>query len=153
MTDTNKKIALCYVRKTKTDGSYTYSSPEVQRAHLQAVCDENDWIPEWYEEVQSHLDAINEINRPTWTRLMARLGDSNIVAIVIDDLSLVHSKGYNFYSTLKALSQFSSKLVFADPPRQLDFSVPIEQLMNDLHDMLMEWYAYTKQKTALASKS
>src|SRR5688572_12671511 len=89
-----RNIALCYVRLSFTREADEKNSPERQRANIQAVCDRNNWIPEWYEDVGGHKSGRQEKNRPQWLALKARIGDPDVIAVVANDLSRLHRKGW-----------------------------------------------------------
>jgi hypothetical protein len=54
-----RSVALCYVRQSYTRAGEPddQNSPERQRANIQAVCDKNGWLPEWYEDVGGHTQV------------------------------------------------------------------------------------------------
>src|SRR5690349_24557711 len=115
-------IALCYIRKSWTRDEKDSISPERQRAHIQAICDKNDWQPEWYEDVEGHRSGMEEKNRPGWLALKARLGDPDVVALIANDLSRLHRKGWRVGDLLDTVEKYGVRLILADPLRQIDFS-------------------------------
>ncbi len=104
---TERKIALCYIRQsfTRTGEPDDLNSPERQRANILIVCDKNGWTPEWYEDVGGHKSGRNEKNRPQWLALKSRLSDADVVALVANDLSRLHRKGWRVGDLV---GQFSS---------------------------------------------
>lgn len=136
-----RNVALCYVRKSWTRDEKDAISPERQRKHIQAVCDANDWIPEWYEDVDGHRSGMHEKNRPEWLRLKSRLRDSDIVALVANDLSRLHRKGWRIGDLLDFVEQHGIKLVIADPARSMDFSTIQGRMFAQLSAIFDEWYA------------
>ncbi len=56
-----RKLALCYVRLSWTRNKSDLTSPERQRAIIEAVCQKNGWIPEWYEDAKGHKTAPRRI--------------------------------------------------------------------------------------------
>ncbi len=65
-TSEDRNIALCYVRQSFTRDDDDKNSPERQRANIERVCEENDWVPEWYEDAEGHKSARKVKNRPGW---------------------------------------------------------------------------------------
>lgn len=133
--------ALCYIRKSWTRDEKDAISPERQRKNIQAVCDANQWIPEWYQDTDGHRSGMHEINRPEWMRLKARLNDSDVVALVANDLSRMHRKGWRIGDLLDFVNQHGIKLVIADPERQMDFSTVQGRMFAQLSAIFDEWYA------------
>lgn len=138
---TNRNIALCYVRKSWTREDKDNISPERQRDHIQAVCDAHNWETEWYEDTDGHRSGMHEKNRPQWLALKARLGDADVVALVANDLSRLHRKGWRVGDLLDFVEKNGINLVLADPARQIDFSSPYGRIIAQLSAIFDEWYA------------
>lgn len=136
-----RSIALCYVRKSWTREEKDSISPERQRAHIQAVCDTNGWSPEWYEDVDGHRSGMHEKNRPGWLALKARLGDGDVAALVANDLSRLHRKGWRVGDLLDTVEKYGVRLILADPMRQIDFGSPYGCMVAQLSAFFDEWYA------------
>lgn len=133
--------ALCYIRKSWTRDEKDAVSPDRQRAHIQRVCDDHGWIPEWYEDTDGHRSGMHEKNRPGWLALKARLDDSDVVALVANDLARLHRKGWRVGDLLDYVDQRGITLVLADPRRHIDFSSPHGRIMAQLSAIFDEWYA------------
>ncbi|MBN8592758.1 MAG: recombinase family protein [Anaerolineae bacterium] len=162
-----RKTALCYIRKSwtfhvkeedeieaegdkadkkrkgkyETDNATEQISPERQRAHIQAICDANGWIAEWYEDTEKHKSGMHEKNRPGWLALKSRMRDPDVVAIVANDLARLHRKGWRIGDLLDFVDEHGIKLVIADPRRQIDFSTPYGRMFAQLSAIFDEWYA------------
>lgn len=148
-----RNVALCYVRKSWTnkdkddaegnneEHNLDLISPERQRSHIKAVCEANGWEMEWYEDVEGHRSGMFEKNRPGWLALKARLSDSDVIALVANDLARLHRKGWRIGDLLDFVDQHDIKLVLADPRRQIDFSTPYGRMFAQLSAIFDEWYA------------
>ncbi|TVR25366.1 MAG: recombinase family protein, partial [Anaerolineaceae bacterium] len=136
-----RNIALCYVRLSWTRDDSDANSPERQRANIQRVCDEHGWIPEWHEDADGHKTATKEKNRPGWLALKKRLGDPDVVALVANDLSRLHRKGWRIGDLLDFVDEHDVKLVLAAPGKQMDFSTPQGRIFAQLSAIFDEWYA------------
>lgn len=136
-----RNIALCYIRKSWTRDDSDQVSPERQRSHIQAVCDAHGWKPEWYEDTDGHRSGMHEKNRPGWLALKTRLGDSDVVALVANDLARLHRKGWRIGDLLDYVEQRGIRLVLADPRRHIDFSSPYGRMFAQLSAIFDEWYA------------
>ncbi len=136
-----RTIALCYIRKSWTRDETDQISPERQRSHIQAVCDANGWTPEWYEDTEGHRSGMFEKNRPGWLALKARLNDSDVIALVANDLARLHRKGWRIGDLLDFVEQHNIRLVLADPRRNIDFSSPYGRMFAQLSAIFDEWYA------------
>src|SRR5664279_5258907 len=138
---TNRTVALCYIRKSWTRDEKDAISPERQRNNIQAICDAHNWIPEWYQDTEGHRSGMHEKNRPEWLRLKSRLNDSDVVALVANDLARLHRKSWRIGDLLDFVDQHGIKLVIADPERQMDFSTPQGRMFAQLSAIFDEWYA------------
>jgi hypothetical protein len=116
-------------------------SPEIQRQNIQRVCDAHGWTPEWHEDVEGHKSAMHENNRPGWLALKTRLGDPDVVALVANDLSRLHRKGWRITDLLDFVDQHHIRLVLADPAKQIDLDTPQGRIFAHLSAVFDEWYA------------
>lgn len=136
-----RTVALCYIRKSWTRDEKDSISPERQRTHIQAICDLRGWQAEWYEDTEGHRSGMHEKNRPGWLALKSRLDDRDVVALVANDLSRLHRKGWRVGDLIEFVEQRSITLVLADPRRHIDFSTPHGKMMAQLSAIFDEWYA------------
>lgn len=136
-----RKTALCYVRQSFTRNADDMDSPERQRANIEAVCEKNGWIPEWHEDADKHKSGTKEKNRPGWLALKARLSDSDVVAVVANDLARLHRKGWRVGDLIEYLDQRNVNLVLAAPGREIDLSTAMGRLFVQFTAILDEWYA------------
>jgi|GEM_PF-219464 len=158
-------IALCYIRQSITlseseatedppveheVGSFSAAkkqrgpdmdSPERQKANIQALCDRKGWIPEWYTDAEGHKSGRQEKNRPGWLKLKTRLDDADVVALVANDLSRLHRKGWRVGQLIEWIEEHSVVLALAAPGRQLDLSDPRDRLNASFIAMMDEYYA------------
>lgn len=143
----SRTTALCYVRLSMTRDESDLNSPERQRANIKAECDRRGWQPEWYEDADGHKSGTKEENRPGWMALKARLNDPDVVAIVSNDLSRLHRKGWRVGSLLDMLEEHEIGLVLAAPGRNMDFTGPTGKINTMLIALMDEYYAMdTSQK-------
>src|SRR5205809_863176 len=110
-----RNVALCYVRLSYTRDGDDTNSPERQRANIQALCERNGWIPEWYEDTKGHKSGRYEKNRPQWLALKARLSDPDVVGLVANDLARLHRKGWRVGDLIDHLSKYDVNLALAAP--------------------------------------
>ncbi len=68
-----RTVALCYVRLSYTRDNDDKNSPTRQRANIEAICQKNGWITEWYEDAEGHKSGRDIKNRPGWLALKDRL--------------------------------------------------------------------------------
>lgn len=136
-----RTVALCYVRQSYTRDDDDKNSPERQRANIQAFVERKGWVPEWYEDVGGHKSARNEQGRPEWLRLKARLGDPDVVAVVANDLSRLHRKGWRVGDLVDYLEKRGLALVLAAPGREVDTSTPMGRLFIQFTAIIDEYYS------------
>lgn len=136
-----KQVALCYIRQSQTRDENDMNSPERQRANIQHMCDINGWIPEWYQDTDGHKSGRDVKNRPQWLALTQRFHDSDVVALVANDLSRLHRKGWRVGDLLDHLEKLGIALVIATPGREVDTSSPQGKMFAQFTAMLDEYYA------------
>ncbi len=136
-----RNVALCYVRQSFTrDGSDT-NSPERQRANIQAICEKNGWLPEWYTDADGHKSGRSEKNRPGWLSLKSRLSDPDVVALVANDTSRLHRKSWRIGDLLEFLQERGIRLVLASNSQEIDLSGITGLIFTQLAAIFDEWYA------------
>jgi len=133
--------ALCYIRQSKTRDANDMDSPERQRSNIQIICEQQGWTPEWYMDADGHKTGTKEKNRPGWLAVKARLGDPDVVALVANDLSRLHRKGWRIGDLLDFVDEYGVKLVLAAPGKQMDFSTPQGRIVAQVGALFDEWYA------------
>ena len=138
---TERNVALCYVRQSYTRDDDDRNSPERQRANVQAFVERKGWIAEWYEDVGGHKSARKEANRPEWLALKARLADPDVVALVANDLSRLHRKGWRVGDLVDYLEKRGLALVLAAPGREVDTSTAMGRLFIQFTAIIDEYYA------------
>ena len=149
-----RTTALCYVRQSYTRDGNDMTSPERQRANIEAVCERNGWKPEWYQDAEGHKSGRYEKNRPGWLALKARLGDPDVVALVANDLARFHRKGWRVGDLLDFIEDHQVRLVLASPSSPVtDLSSVQGRMMMQIAAMFDEWYAADlsqRQKDSIA---
>ncbi len=136
-----RTVALCYVRLSLSRDESDLNSPERQRSSIKLECDRRGWTPEWYEDVDGHRSGTQEVNRPGWLALKGRLGDPDVIAVVANDLSRLHRKGWRVGSLLDFLEQHNVGLVLAAPGRNLDLSGAGGKITTMIMALMDEYYA------------
>ncbi|MCZ7554590.1 MAG: recombinase family protein [Anaerolineales bacterium] len=140
-TPSERKVALCYVRQSYTRDDDDRNSPERQRSNIQGFIERKGWIAEWYEDVGGHKSARKEANRPEWLSLKARLADPDVVALVANDLSRLHRKGWRVGDLVDYLEKRGLALVLAAPGREVDTSTAMGRLFIQFTAIIDEYYA------------
>ena len=136
-----RTVALCYVRQSMTRDANDTNSPEWQRANITAICQKNNWTPEWYQDADGHKSGRTEKNRPGWLALKARLSDPDIVALVANDTSRLHRKSWRIGDLLDFLQEHHIRLVLASSNQEIDLSVISGLIFAQLAAIFDEWYA------------
>ena len=137
----SRTTALCYIRQSYTRNPNDMDSPERQEENIRRVCERNGWIPEWYRDTDGHKSGRYETNRPGWLALKARLGDPDVVAVVANDLSRLHRKGWRVGDLVDYVEEHGVNLVLAAPGREVDMSSPAGRMLVQFIAMLDQWYA------------
>jgi DNA invertase Pin-like site-specific DNA recombinase len=149
-----RHVALCYVRQSYTRDGNDMTSPERQRANIEAVCAKNGWLAEWYQDAEGHKSGRTETNRPGWLALKKRLGDPDVVALVANDLARLHRKGWRVGDLLDFIEEHEVTLVLASPSSPIaDLSSLQGRMMMQIAAMFDEWYAADlsqRQKDSIA---
>ena len=92
-------------------------------------------------DADGHKTGTKEKNRPGWLAVKARLGDPDVVALVANDLSRLHRKGWRIGDLLDFVDEYGVKLVLAAPGKQMDFSTPQGRIVAQVGALFDEWYA------------
>lgn len=137
----DRRIALCYIRQSQTRDESDMDSPDRQRENIALVCEQHGWIPEWYEDTDGHKSGTKVKNRPGWLALKARLADPDVAALVANDLSRLHRKGWRVDDLLDFVDEHDVSLVLVAPGKQMDFSTPQGRIIAQLSAIFDEWYA------------
>ncbi len=157
-TSIDRKVALCYVRLSVTKDSSDLTSPQRQRANIEAACKKYGWQPEWYEDAKGHKSATKEENRPAWIALKTRLSDPDVVAIVVNEQSRAMRNAWRAIKLFEELPDFGVKLHLAAIDRTIDISTTdgrmtayFQAFMDDLYALdasrrVKDSVAYRKSK-------
>jgi DNA invertase Pin-like site-specific DNA recombinase len=135
------RVALCYIRQSWTRDEKDITSPERQRANIERVCEQNGWIPEWYEDVGGHRSGTSENNRPQWLSLKSRIGDKDVVAVVANDLSRLHRNLLNISQLIESLERNNLRLVLAATNNELDVTTLTGQMFAQMRGLMDAFYA------------
>ena len=136
-----RTVALCYVRRSWVRDEKDLVSPQMQREHIERVCQQHGWTAEWYEDIDGHRSGMTEKNRPGWLALKTRLESPDVAALVAYDLSRLHRKGWRINQLLDFVDQYGIRLVIADPARQIDFSSTYGRFFAQMSAIFDEYYA------------
>ncbi len=136
------KIALCYIRLSLTRDDNDKNSVDRQKSNIEAICQQKGWIPEWYEDADGHKSGRSEKGRHAWLSLKKRFGDPDVVALVANDLSRLHRKGWRVGDLIETLDRHDIALTLAAPGKQdIDTSTQQGRLLVQFGAMLDEYYA------------
>jgi DNA invertase Pin-like site-specific DNA recombinase len=135
------QIALCYIRQSWTRDETDTTSPDRQRANIERVCQNNDWTPEWYDDVGGHRSGTSENNRPEWLALKHRIGDSDDAAVVANDLSRLHRNLSNISQLIEILERHDLKLVLAASNNDIDITTLTGQMFAQMRGLMDAFYA------------
>lgn len=138
---TTRNIALCYVRQSFTRDDKDTNSPDRQRANCLAYCESRGWLPEWHEDAEGHKSGTQEINRPGWLALKTRIADPDIVALVANDLSRFHRKGFRMGQLMELCRDYKLELVKAADRKSLDINDVMVALWVMMEAIFHEFYA------------
>ena len=78
-----RKIALCYSRKSDIQGAIDFVSIVWQDEIVEQECAARGWIPEWYRDTQRHNSGRRESNRAAWSSLRKRISAPDVVAVIV----------------------------------------------------------------------
>lgn len=109
----NRNTALCYVRQSTTGGGGE-ESLDHQRLNVEQVCGQHGWEPEWYEDVDDPTLGTTAADRLSWAALQVRLGDADVAALVVDDLTRLHRNPDELDALIQTLEEYGIQLVTAE---------------------------------------
>ncbi len=134
-------IALCYARKSVTLGENDTQSIERQIENMKAAAAKLGLIAEFYIDADGHKSGREENNRAAWLKLKCRIGQPGVVALILNDLSRAHRKGWRVGQLIELLEQADMKLILAGPDRAVDFTSSAGRFFVGVIAMVDEWYA------------
>lgn len=136
-----ERIALCYIRLSYTREGDETQSPERQRANILRKCQEEQLTPIWFEDVEGHKSGRDVKNRPGWQKLVNQLDHPNVVAVIANDLSRLHRKGWRIGKLLDTLEKRGIALITAAPGKEIDTSTSMGKFIINLTATFDEQYA------------
>ncbi len=136
-----RNVALCYIRLSLTKTQDDENSPERQKANCLAYCEFRGWTPELYEDRDGHKSGTKEINRPGWLALKARVTDPDVVAVVANDLSRFHRKGFRMGQLIEMCKEGSLELVKAADKKSIDVNDVTATMWVMMESLFNEYYA------------
>lgn len=142
------KVALCYIRLSVTKDASDLTSPERQRANLQAACDKHGWTPEWYEDAKGHKSATKEENRPAWLALKDRLKDADVVALVVNEQSRAMRNAWRAIKLFEELPNYGIVLHLAALDRTIDITTTDGRMTAYFQAFLDDLYALDASRRA-----
>lgn len=137
----SRNVALCYVRLSTTQTPDDDNSPERQRANCQAYCDFRGWTAEFYEDTDGHKSGRKEESRPEWMALKNRIADPDVVALVANELSRFHRKGFRMGHLLELCKEHELELVKAGEKKSLDINDVTVSMWIMMEALFNEYYA------------
>jgi DNA invertase Pin-like site-specific DNA recombinase len=138
---THRNTALCYVRLSVSQTTDDENSPERQIANCAAYCEFMGWVPEFYKDAEGHKSGTKEDTRPEWLKLKARLGDPDVVALVGNDLSRFHRKGFRMGQLIELCKDYGVQLVKAAEKKSLDINDVTVTMWIMMEALFNEYYA------------
>ncbi len=160
----SEPIALCYVRLSWTREGDDSQSPDRQRANILRKCQAEGWTPMWFEDVDGHKSGREVKNRPGWQALTAHLYHPQVVAVVANDLSRLHRKGWRIGKLIDTLESLGIALVTAAPGKEIDTATSMgkfiinltatfdEQYADDIADKVVDGIRHRKSKGKSAGR-
>lgn len=136
-----RNVALCYIRLSLTKTQDDENSPERQKANCLAYCEFRGWTPEFYEDRDGHKSGTKEINRPGWLALKARVTDKDVIAVVANDLSRFHRKGFRMGQLLELCKEGNLELVKAADKKSIDVNDITATMWVMMESLFNEYYA------------
>src|SRR5258708_10071277 len=133
--------ALCYIRLSLTKTQDDENSPDRQKANCLDYCEFRGWTPEFYEDRDGHKSGTREENRPGWLALKTRVGDPDVVAVVANDLSRFHRKGFRMGQLLEICKVGNLELVKAADKKSIDVNDLTATMCVMMESLFNEYYA------------
>ncbi len=138
---TKPNVALCYIRLSMTKTQDDENSPERQKANCLEYCQFRGWEVEFYEDREGHKSGTKETNRPGWLALKNRVADPDIVAVVANDLSRFHRKGFRMGQLVELCKEGHLELVKAGDKKSIDVNDLTATMWVMMESLFNEYYA------------
>lgn len=140
---TERKIALCYVRKSFTKNKKDVLSPERQRKYIESTLKEHpDWEPLWFEDVEGHRSGRTEQGRPDFLKMLDEiLLNPYIVAIIVTEYSRLTRSVFTSAKMIELLKVRGIRLIFAYSATEADVQTPAGRIQLNIEAAASEFYA------------
>lgn len=108
-----KKMLLGYRRKSMVRDRADLISPERQTraCDLWVEMHGDEYIIEWYEDVEGHRSGRQEKGRPGWQRLLTQLDRPEVAGVIADSFDRMYRNVHQFLNFLNRIELLSKKLV------------------------------------------
>lgn len=108
-----QNILLGYRRKSLVRGKTDLVSPERQarQCELWVQMQDEDYIIEWYEDIEGHRSGRDEKNRPGWQELMRQLERPEVAGVIADSFDRMYRNVQQFLNFLNKIERLNKKLV------------------------------------------
>src|SRR5258706_5132076 len=91
--------------------------------------------------MDGHQSGTKEMNRPGWLALKARVTDKDIVAVVANDLSRFHRKGFRMGQLIELCKEGNLDLVKAADKKSIDVNDITATMWVMMESLFNEYYA------------
>ena len=108
-----QKILLGYRRKSMVRDRADLISPERQTraCELWIEMHGDEYILEWYEDVEGHRSGRQEKGRPGWQALMTQLDRPEVAGVIADSFDRMYRNVHQFLNFLNRIEQHGKKLI------------------------------------------
>ena len=108
-----QNILLGYRRKSLVRGKTDLVSPErqAQQCELWVQMQDEEYIIEWYEDIEGHRSGRYEKNRPGWQKLVDQLDRPEVVGVIADSFDRMYRNVQQFLNFLNKMERLNKKLV------------------------------------------
>lgn len=122
-----KKRLLGYRRKSMVRDRADLVSPERQM-HICELWNEmhgNEYIIDWFEDIEGHRSGRYEKNRSDWRQLMQQLDQPDVAGVIADSLDRIYRNVKEFGAFLERLKELDKKLILVS--QSIDTTTAIGQ--------------------------
>ena len=145
-----------HVLEALDDKQPDMNSPDRQRANILAAAQRFGLgVPQIFEDADGHKSGASTTNRPGWLAVEDHIKRGEVEALIVNDLSRAHRKGWRIGQLIEWLEKYDVRLILAAPDREIDLGTLMGRMFLMFIAMVDEYYvldASLRQKDNVARR-
>lgn len=136
-TNSRRRVALIYIRKSVVRDKRDEVSPERQLALCEDEARRHGWTAEVFKDAEGHRSGGSEKKRPEWQRLKKQLVRPDVAAVIVTDISRAGRSRRDLHNFLGEIDQRGIQLL--DLKYKFDTTTAAGRLMLGMLINVLAW--------------